>query len=227
MFRLVDVFATQQATEDLSMPRMIAGTMTLEDIENEILFTVASLDADPDAKVMLPHTDGWLPRLDGLRIESRAIRLGVNKTSAAKIVANARLDLVCGRLGDQLLLAVHKDREAPRWKKFFPSTMSAFQRQPLVSQVAGVFGWLSAIDDPLLEQYRPELTQWADAAKTALDTEAKHDALRAQFKQTRDTHAQQLTADRDKLHDLLSDIARDQGLGRTWPDTFFRSGKDE
>ena len=123
-------------------------------------------------------------------------------------------------------MEVRKDREALRWKKFFPSTMSAFLRQPLVSQVSGVVGWLSGVDDPVLEQHRPELTQWADAAKAALDAEAHNDALRAEFKQTREAHAQQLTADRDKLHDLLSDIARDQGFGRTWPDTFFRSGKD-
>jgi hypothetical protein len=213
--------------EDLSMPRMILGTMTIDDMEDEILFTMAALEADPDAKAALPHTDGWLPRVDGLRSESRKLRLLVGKTSAAKVVANVRLDAACAALGDVQLLAVNKNRESPRWKKFFPETVSAFQRQPLADQVTAVLGWLSATDEPALEQHRDNLTHWAKMARAAVDATAQQHILRANLQQARDAHAQQLTADRDKLHDLLSDIARDQGLGRTWPDTFFRSGKDE
>ncbi len=209
------------------MPRMMSLTMTIDDMEDEILFTVAALEADPDAKVLLSHTDGWLPRLDELRSEVRKLRLQAGKTQAAKAVAKTRLDTACGALGDTHFLVINKNRESSRWKKFFPSTISAFQREPLADKVAAVFGWLIVTDEPALEQHRSNLTKWATAARTALDATAQQHILRANLQQTRDTHAQQLTADRDKLHELLSGIARDQGLSRTWPDTFFRSGKDK
>ena len=208
------------------MPRMIPKTMTIDDIEDEIIFTLGALEADPDAKALLPHTDQWLPRLDGLRSESRKLRLQVGKTQAAKAVAKTRLDAVCWALGDAHFLAVNKNRESPRWKKFFSSTISAFQRLPLADQVTTVFGWLSAIDEPALEQHRNNLTYWVTAARAALDATAQQRILRATHQETRHAHAQQLTADRDKLHHLLSDVARDQNLSRTWPDTFFRSGKN-
>jgi hypothetical protein len=47
-------------TGDSPMPRQIPLTITFDDAKDEILFTTATLKADPDAKELLPMTDGWL-----------------------------------------------------------------------------------------------------------------------------------------------------------------------
>ena len=203
------------------MPRQILATLPLDDVEDEILYTQAALRADPDARQLLPMTDGWLVRCDEMRPMLRRTRQAGADADAARIVANSRLDRSCVAFGDELYLAVGKDRQAPRWLQFFAVSVSRFIQQALGRQVERVRGWLAS-KDPVLERHRPSLDRWSQAADQALVNTRALAVVRGETWQAREELASDLTRERDGLHDALSQLSRELELGRDWPDLFFR-----
>jgi hypothetical protein len=205
------------------MPRQIDADMTFDDIESEILFTRAALKADPDAEDLVAATEGWLGQVDEVRGLAREVRAEVAAIDAQRITANARLDTVCTTFGDELFLAVGKDRKGKRWLQFFKVPVSSFVRQALATQVATVRGWLEEGDDEVLEKHRAELQRWATAADDALvRTRGSAAQRRGQLWQRREELADALTRERDSLHEALSARARERDLPRNFANAFFR-----
>jgi len=204
------------------MPRKVPDDITFDDAEHEVIFTRAALAADPDAEAFLPMTDGWLGLVDSARSAERAARIAAAEADAQRVVANSRLDQVCVWFGDDLFIAVGKDKSAPRWTKFFSSAVSRFVRQALPKQVQSVKGWLDAGNDPILQKHKPELSKWSDAADAALTKTRGTAVARGDAWEKREEMADSLTRERDGLHEALRAHARDKGLPRTWADTFFR-----
>ncbi len=204
------------------MPRKLVSTMSLDVLEDEVLFTIASMEADPDASPLVPMTEGWLEHISAVR----AIELGARKTIAAtdarRMVANGRLDSACTSFGDDLLLACGKDTASPRWRQFFRSPVSRFVRTSLSKQVGIVLGWLSS-PDTVLVKHKPALETWATKADTALKETAALAMTRGQVLSAREQLAEDLTAERDGVRDALAAVARKNGLPRAWPDLFFRT----
>ncbi len=46
------------------MAAKIDHEMTFDDMEDEVVYTRAALRADPDARDLLPLTDGWMPAVE-------------------------------------------------------------------------------------------------------------------------------------------------------------------
>lgn len=203
------------------MPRKLLATMTLDDIEDEVLFTDAALHADPDAAALANRTASWIERVDAARPHDRKARAAAANSDAARQVAGDRLRRTCVAFGDDLYLAVGKKRKSPRWLQFFPRPVSRFVRQPRVSLVKAVRGWLTS-QDPVLGRYRADLERWSQNADLALVETSAVAIVRGDAHQTRGALAVELTLERDQLHDDLSAIARERGLSREWPDMFFR-----
>lgn len=203
------------------MTRKLTATTTFDELEDEILFTTAAIGADPDAHDLLPLTSGWLPLLDAARAKDRAARKAQGEADARRIVANGRLDRACERFGDELYLAVDKDRASPRWTQFFNITVSKFIRQRLETQVQRVRGWLTT-SDPIFDKHREGLDRWSHAAGDALIQTRAVALVRGEARIAREALAEDLTRERDGLHDALSAKARALGLPRDWPDLFFR-----
>lgn len=205
------------------MPHQLDAVMTLDDFEDEILFTRAALQADPDATDFLPNTQDWLGRVDAVRAKERKAREVIANTDATRAVTNVRLDKACVSLGDDLLASVKKDRTSARWRQFFRDLpVSQFIRQALDRQVSTVRGWLGASQDPVLEKHRAELERWTQAAEAALDRTRGSSAIRGEAWVGREELAEALTRERDGLHDALSGRARERDLPRDWADLFFR-----
>jgi hypothetical protein len=205
----------------MSTPRKIPPTLPLDDTETEVFFTRSALKADPDAKDLLAMTDGWLALVDAARKKERAAREAHADADAARIVANARLDRACERFGDELYLTVDKDRASARWTAFFSVTVSKFVRQALGKQVGRVRGWLSS-NDGVLEKHRDELDAWSKSAEAALQQTAAVATVRGEARIAREQLAEDLTRERDGLHDALSARGREKRLPRDWADQFFR-----
>lgn len=205
--------------------RAIPHDMPFDDIEDEVFFTRAAVLADPDAEDLVWITDGWIPRLDGVRVSTRDVREAAMATNARRAVANARLDGVCTEFGDELFLSCGKDREAPRWRGFFHLPVSRFIAIGLAEQVQRIQGWLSEAKDAVLEKFREPLTFWSDRAAGALVEGRAIGLKRGAAWQSREEHAEALTADRDALYEALSARARERGLARDWPQAFFRKEK--
>ena len=205
----------------MSAPRKITPSLPLDDDESEVFFTRAALKADPDAKDLLPLTDGWLGMVDEARKRDRQAREAQSDADAARTVANARLDRACERFGDELFLAVDKERTSARWVQFFNVPVSKFVRQALNKQVERVQGWLQS-KDPVLEAHRKNLETWASACGAALQQTAGVATVRGEARIAREQLAEDMTRERDGLHDALTARARERNLPRDWADQFFR-----
>jgi hypothetical protein len=203
-------------------PRKITPKMTLDEIETEIFFTRAALKADPDAQDLLPMTDDWISLVDTARAKDRAAREAGADADATRVVANSRLDRACERFGDDLFLAVKKDRTAARWTQFFSVAVSKFVRQALSKQVARVKAWLLSTD-PALEPHRGDLDTWSKASAAALAQTAGVATVRGEARIAREQTADDLTRERDGLYEGLSARARERGLPRDWASQFFRT----
>lgn len=203
------------------MPAKVTPIMPLDDVEAAILFIRAALRADPDARDLVSLTEPWLPMLDGVRKKEREAREKVADVDAARIVANRRLDHYCIGFGDDLFIAVGKDRNSTEWRQFYSVSVSKFVRQALNTQVKAVFGWLSNSKHEVLEKHRANLNTWATAADQALVATNGSALVRGEAKLARERMAEDLTRERDGLHDALSARAREKRLPRDWPDIFF------
>ncbi|UJR86131.1 hypothetical protein [Sandaracinus amylolyticus] len=203
------------------MPRKIKADESLDTLEEEVLFTHAALEADEDAADLVTDTEGWLALVDAQRARERAARIAEAGASAHRTVANARLDDACRDFGNRL--ALEAEPTSARWTRFFNRQVSRWVVQRLVTQIAGVRGWLTITGDALLETHRPALTRWSDAAQAALDRTAASAQVRGAARVGREELALDLTRERDGLHAALVTRAAERGLPRDWPARFFRT----
>ncbi len=203
------------------MPRKLTASMTFDALEDETHFTRSMLKADPDAADLVALTDGWIALIDDARGKDREARIALAEADAMRIVANARLDQACEKFGDELLLAVDKDRSAPRWTQFFGGPVGKFVRQRLAAQVAKVRAWLGSSDE-VLDKHKAPLDQWSKAADQALVMTRGVSLVRGEAQTARDELAEDLTRERDGLAEALGARARVKKLGREWPALFFR-----
>lgn len=203
------------------MPRRIDFDMTHDDLDKEIVFTRATLKADPDAADLLSCTEHWPARLEALHPKIRAGYVAETEADAARAVASARLDAACTAFGRDLKHAVDDDTRSNRFTQFFNEAPSQFNRQPLSEQASRVVGWLVS-DDSVLVAHKAGLQQRAAEVRAALQQTALVAIVQGEGRQARAAHAKQLTAERDVLHADLVKRAAQRNLPRSWADRFFR-----
>ena len=203
-------------------PRKLGAETTFADLESEVMFTIAGLGADPDARPLLSETTDWLPWVDEVQKEDRSFRQQEANVEAGRVVANGRLDLTCIAFGKRLLGACDQDRQAPRFTRFFAKPPMAFVKQALSKQVTAVFGWLNVKDDDVLESFRVDLQDRATNARAAQDATSAIGPQRGANQARRAKLTDDLTRERDGLHRQLAEIAEQKNLGRTWADLFFK-----
>jgi len=202
------------------MVRKIMSDWTYDDWENEILFTIAALEADPNASDLVLRTVTWMPMVDTARAEDRAARVAAFSASAHRSVANARLDSSCRQFGRELAADLGNDRQSPRWKRFFGGPVGDFVGQPLADQAAACIAWLS-VEDVVLARIRTRIETWARAAQSALVRAQNSAQARGNAIVVRESTAENLTRARDALHATLVARAAERSLERDFADGFF------
>lgn len=202
------------------MVRKVVNDWTYDDWENEILFTIAALEADPDASDLVPRTATWMSMVDAARAQDRAARVAAFSASAHRSVANARLDSTCRQFGRELAADLGNDRQSPRWRRFFGGPVGDFVGQPLGDQAAACIAWLS-VEDAVLTRLRPRIETWAHAAQSALVRTRDSAQARGNAIVVRESTAENLTRARDALHATLVARAAERGLERDFADGFF------
>lgn len=205
------------------MPRQLAADMTLDALEDEVIYTQSALRADPDATDLITLTADWFPQIDAVRAADRSLRETIGNTDASRMVANQRLDSACIVFGRELLYDVGNDRSSPRWTQFFKVAPAQFVRQALSKQVTTIRGWLAGATDPVLDAHRTTLSSWSTSADVALVNTQALATLRGQQWQLRSQLTSTLTQSRDALHRMLAQRAQERKLDRDWPDVFFRT----
>ncbi len=203
--------------------RKLPLDITFDDAEDEVFFSRAALKADPDALDLLDMTDDWLAIVQSARDKDRAARIAETDASAARVITNHHLDGGCTAFGDDLFLAVEKNRQSPRWTQFFSVPVSRFVKTRFDKQVQTVKGWLGPnVNDAVLDKHRHALNTWSTAGSNALDQTRSAAMVRGSARIGREEMAEDLTRERDGLFDALSARARENGLPRDWPNQFFR-----
>ena len=205
-----------------NLPRKLPADISFDEAEDECIFTRSALLADPDAKDLAGETDDWMPYVDNARAADRTARMARGEADAERVVANRRFDGACTGFGDELYIAVNKDRASTRWLMFFSVPVNRFVRQALDKQIQKVQGWLSGSQDAVLNQHRANLTQWMSASDTAINKQKAAAMKQGEAKLAREEMADALTRERDGLYELLSARAREKNLPREWPSQFYR-----
>lgn len=205
------------------MPRVITAEMSMADTKAEIIYTRASMGADPDARDLVGMTDGLLEACEPLDAQMLANLIERTIRDAERSVANRNLDTTCIAFGDQLLPAVGKNRQSARWTRYFDEAPNRFVKQDLRDQVKKVNGWL-ATQDPVLEPFREALVLWVGEAQKALDKDEVLKQATAELTLRREAFAKKITQARDAVHRALAQRAEERDLGRDWADGFFRQG---
>lgn len=205
------------------MPYVIDPSMTLDVIEEDVLYTRAALQADPDAADLLPMTDDWLGWVDSARKVEREAREAEVNADALRGVANARLDGACTAFADELEHALKKDRSAPRYKQFFADPASVFVRKALSAQITTVKGWLKVSKDEVLTRHKDGLERWSNSASAALEATAGTALVRGRSWIAKEQLCEDLTRARDGLHHALTGRGHQRMLPRGYANVFFRS----
>jgi hypothetical protein len=210
----------------MSNIRQITADFPFDDTEDEVLFTRAAVKADPNASHLLSMTDDWLALVDAARAKDREARVANADATAARVVSNFHFDNSCTQFGDDLFLAVGKDRESKRWTQFFPIAVSRFVKMRFDKQIQKVQAWLEPnITEATLDKHRSALTTWCNAAAAALKQTGAVSMTRSTAQIAREQLADDMTRERDGLYDALSVHGRNKGLPRDWPKQFFRVTK--
>lgn len=209
------------------MPRQITERWTYDQMEDEVLFTRGALGADPDARELRGLTDTWLARIATARAADLTARVAEQEASAARAVADQRLDRAVVAFADDLERSVGGDTKSARYTRFFPhGRVSAFLRIALDDEAARVLAWLP-VEEPALAAHRVELERWATAAKAATAQSNASAQVRGAAIVQREQLAEELTRGRDGLASALSVMAVERNLGRTWAAGFFRVSRAE
>lgn len=205
------------------MPRQIDPDETFDTLRDEMNFTASRLQDEAAAAGLAGRTTDWKSRIDAAEATARALDHDVTAVDAARQGANDALDAATTAFADALLPAVGKDRSSPRWRGFFRTSVSEFNRMPLAEQAAAVRGWLNDSQDAVLLAHKDALDAATGRVERAIARENALASRRGGLWQEREALASYLTNERDALHDELSAVARANGLPRGWASSFFRT----
>lgn len=207
------------------MPRPIDNDDTFETLRDEVHFTGARLADEPITAALFDRIDEWQTRIDATEKTARALDKEEAQLDASRVGGNLVLDAACTDFGDDLLVAVGKDRGSPRWRGFFRSSVSDFILQPLNQQVVAVRAWLTESSDEVLAEHKATLEVAATRVERVVTRERTLATRRGAHTQDREALVAFLSAQRDALYVDLSALARTNRLPRAWADSFFREAK--
>lgn len=194
----------------------------------ELEFTEAALSADAAAAELAPAYEEEIGDWAGVFQRQRAARRAVVRADAVVAVLNGVLDRVTVRFGGQALVDAGQDRKSPAFRKFFPTAVSEFVRGPLRKQSERTRDVIvpeiqKLPETSALRPYAEPLLKGAKAAIAGLAARAKVLGEAALVGSDVTEWKEGVNRLRTTTHAELVKIAVAQGLGRTWPDVFFRS----
>ncbi|MDB4929066.1 MAG: uncharacterized protein JWM10_1550 [Myxococcaceae bacterium] len=197
---------------------------------DELEFTEAALTADPAAAELAGPFEEEIGAWAHLFQRQRAARRAVVRADAVVAVLDGTLDRVTVRFGGQALVEAGQDRKSAAFRKFFPTAPSEFIRGALRKQSERtrdviVPEILKLPESSALRPFADPLSKGAKAAIAGL-------AARAKVQGEAATAGTDVTEWKEGVNRLrtttraeLVKIAVAQGLGRAWPDLFFRSAE--
>ena len=203
------------------MPRKLDETMRIEEIEDEICYSEARVQAHPATKHLQERVAGWYDIAEEMRNGDRESRRATIVAQAIKDQAGETVDQACVDFSEDLDHAVRGDHKGTRWRRFFSVAVSRFTRLPILEQIRRMKEWFTVTGDDILETHRPALTGAVAGIESAELQKSSARQHRLTTKESRRTAAARLTSERDSLHRSISELAAQQSLPRDFADGFF------
>lgn len=166
----------------MAQVRTLQLSESLDSLWEELVYTEARLLGDPLTKDLAPAYGALLERLESVRGAQRKSWRDEISAQAAVDAANTALDAATVSFGAKLLAAMNGDRQSPRWKRYFPDTVSAVTRLALGKQVERVRSWpasLAGEAEPELKGFAPRFEQLLADGDAALRARVESAARRA------------------------------------------------
>ncbi|MDO9017010.1 MAG: hypothetical protein Q8S73_45820 [Deltaproteobacteria bacterium] len=208
--------------------RQIPISSSLITFLDDLEYTEAALRAEPLAAELALIFEEEIAAWSEVFRRQRATRRDVIRADALVAVLDASLDRVTVRFGGQALVEANQERKSAAFRRFFPVAPSEFVRGPLRKQCERtrdvIVRELDKLpgDSPLRAFSEPLLTS-AKAALAALVARVKTQGEAATVATEILEWKEGVNRLRTTTHAELIKIATAQGLGRAWPEVFFRS----
>lgn len=208
--------------------RRLDEGLSLDTIEEEIVYTTARLRADDNAADAAPELDKLAAQVETVRKAQHAAWNAETAAQAAIDSADDALDDAVGQLSRDLLYAVGNDRRSPRFTRYFAEAPGHLLRLGLRSELERVKNWpqsLAGEKDAKLEADGKALAALVQRGEQALAARKTAAGARAD-QRVREVLplVDDVNAARLSLYGLLAQRAAARDLPRDWPDRFFRHG---
>lgn len=195
----------------------------LDDLE----FTEAALGADPLAADLAAAFEEEITAWPEVFQRQRSARRAVVRADALLAVLDGTLDRITIRFGGQALVEASQDRKSVAFRKFFPTAPSEFVRGPLRKQCERTRDVMVPEIHKLpagspLRVFAEPLLKGAKAAIAGLAARAKVHGDAATVATDVTEWKEGVNRLRTTTHAELVKIAVAEGLGRAWPEVFFR-----
>ncbi|MCK6589933.1 MAG: hypothetical protein HUU21_14655 [Polyangiaceae bacterium] len=198
---------------------------SLEFIWTVLTWEEARLLKDKNAADLAPEVNDLIERLN-------AISAGQRKAWRAELVAQAGVDACDDEIDDVVddvdneLLRADRDRDAPRYKRYFKKPRHAIVRLGLESEIEQVRTWpesLKTEPEKALKKLAARLEEVIAAGDAAVE-ERQRAAGRTSDHRVRDIvrFIDDVNAARRTRYGLLIQRAEELKLGPDWPNRFFR-----
>jgi hypothetical protein len=209
--------AIQTLTTDLS----------IDALKDENDYTRARLTFDADAKDLTAHVEALTARIKETRLGQWDVWEGEILAQARVDAANAALDDLTGDFARDLLYVV-RERESPRFRRYFPVAPNEVIRLGLQSQLEKTRTWpavLAAETDATLSAYAERFHAAIAEGDAAL--EARRQAATARATHRLDVILplfDDVNAARQSLYGVLVQRGAERKRDRQWAASFFRRG---
>jgi hypothetical protein len=206
--------------------RTLLADETVDTIWAELVYTEARLGEDLDAQDLAPIFEKLVARAMEVRIAQLEAWRRELLAQAAVDSADDFLDDVVEAIARAILVLVKQDRKDARFLRYFSEPPSVIIRMGLQAETERVRGWVPSLrSEPAKElQAEGERLEVAVAkGDAALEKRVRAASLRADQRVrgilgfVDDVNAARLSA-----YGVLAQRAAERGLGRSWPDRFFK-----
>jgi len=213
----------------MGLIRTIAHDEPLDSVWEDLVYTEARLLSDPRTRDLAPGHTELLTALETVRVGQYTVWRGEIFAQAKVDTLNFAVDRFTETFGRKLFVAEKGERKGPRWKRYFPSSVSSMVRLALERQLTKVRGWPASLKgepEPELQADGPEfarlVTEGDAAVQGRFDAAGKRNDHRVReiVALIDDVNAARLSA----LGRLLQRAVKN-GLSKDWAESFFRKSQ--
>ena len=206
--------------------RSIHDSESLETVWDELVYTEARLEKSEHARAHAPLFAALLKRWEKVSAGQRTAWRAEIAAQAAVDEANDDLDDLVDEVDDALQGVTGRDREAPRYRRYFSQSPSSVRRMALERELAVVRTWpqsLATEPETALKAVGRRLQEGLQSGDAAVSERSQAAAARADHRVREINHfIAEVNGTRQSVYGMLVTRGQQAGLPKDWAERFFR-----